>query len=213
MVISSQATLALYCQQCGNLTMYDLSRFTLKKELPKRLICSCGHCQATIVSAGLRQCLLSIPCVICNIDHLITLDSQRFWRDSVEKVYCTEENLELGFVGRRPMIEAMIAAHKKELDTLFLENSYQDCEEDVVNSQVMLEVINLIHDIAERGGVYCRCGGTIIETDILADRVEIICDHCGGRQVIPALTDSDVTRLKMNDAIEIVPIRQFRRKH
>ncbi len=213
MVINSQAAIALYCQKCGKLTMHDLSRFTLKTELPKRLICSCGHCQATLVSAGLRQCLLSIPCAVCETDHLITLDGQRFWREGVEKVYCTEENLELGFAGRRQAIEAMLAAHKKEIDNLFSENAYQDNEEDVINSQVMLEIINLIHDIAENGGAYCRCGGTAMEAEILADRVEIICDRCGGRQVIPALKDSDVVKLRMNGTIEIVPLRQCRRKH
>jgi hypothetical protein len=213
MVINSHATLALYCQKCGNLMMHDLSRFALKTELPKELVCGCGHCQATIVSAGLRQCLLSIPCVVCEMDHVIMLDSKQFWRESVDKVYCVEENLELGFVGCRQAITALIATHKREMDNLFLENSYQDPEEAVVNSQVMLEIINLVHDITERGGVYCRCGGTTIETDILADRVEIICGHCGGRQVIPALQDSDVVKLKMHDAIEIVPLRQIRRKH
>lgn len=213
MVIGSQATLALYCQKCGNLMMHDLSRFALKTALPKQLFCSCGHCQATIVSAGSRQCLLSIPCVVCETDHLVTFDSQRFWRKNVDKVYCTEENLEMGFVGCRQAIRTMIDEHKREIDDLFSENACQDNEETIVNSQVMLEIINLVHDIAERGGIFCHCGGTTIEADILADRVEVICGHCGGRQVIPALKDSDVVKLKMNDTIEIVPLRQFRRKH
>lgn len=213
MALGTQATLALYCQKCGSLISHDLSRFALRAGIPKRLYCTCGHCQGTIVSAGSRQCLLEIPCVVCETNHLITLQSQHFWREQVDKVYCIEENLELGFVGSRAAIEAMLAQHKKELDSMFSENSYADNEEAVINSQVMLEIINLVHDIAERGGVYCRCGGTTIETDILPDHVEILCENCGGRQIIPAVTEEDVRALKALGSIEIVPLRQSRRKH
>ncbi|MDU2064798.1 MAG: hypothetical protein E6713_08130, partial [Sporomusaceae bacterium] len=133
--------------------------------------------------------------------------------EQVSKAYCVEENLELGFVGSRQAIEEMLAAHKRELDNIFPENSYADHEEAVANSQVMLEIINLVHDIAERGGVYCRCGGTAIEADILPDHVELLCGQCGGRQIIPALTEEDVLLLKARDSIEIVPLRRSRRKH
>ncbi len=226
MIIVAVATLALYCPRCGKIQTHDISRFDQNKAGSRALLCSCGQVQATISGARHRQYLLNIPCIVCQTNHIICLDSRSFFpvgtddtalSNKVEKIYCPEENIELGFVGDRPVIQQTIAEHKQEFDRLVQEDEfeYDDCgyDEYVENPQVMFEILNKVHDIAEKGGVFCRCGSLSIEAEVLPECIELKCRQCGSRQIIPAQSDQDLTQAELLETIELVPVRWSRSKH
>ena len=183
MLINTVSTLALYCSRCGKIEMHDLSRFTLKGAVGSELACGCGQRVATVTGVGHGQYLLDIPCVVCETSHIVCVDIKEFWQGRVNKIYCTAANLEMGFSGRRKAIEQAIADQQREFDSIVREMANEDY---VDNPQVMFGVLNKIHDIAERGGVYCRCGGNIIEADVQPGYIELECVQCHGRQVIAA---------------------------
>lgn len=210
MVINTTSTLALYCSRCGKIQMHDVSRFDLKNALGRELLCNCGHHQATITGKGHGQYLLDIPCVICETNHIVCADVRDLHSDSVTKIYCTSANLELGFSGDRAAIEAAIAEQQKEFDSIAREVANDDYIE---NSQVMFEILNHIHDIAERGGVYCLCGGSVIEADVQPDHIELVCAKCGGSRPIAAKTEADLAQAKLLATIEISPGQCSHHRH
>ena len=118
-------------------------------------------------------------------------------------------NLELGFSGNRQAIEQTIAVHQREFDSIVRDVANDDC---VDNSQVMFEVLNKIHDIAEKGEVYCRCGGGLIEADVQPDHVELVCVHCDGRRVIAAKTEADLRQVEAMVTIELGPGHRTRHR-
>lgn len=200
MVIQTVSTLALYCSRCGNLKLHELSHFFLHQGAGRQFSCDCGKIQATVHSAGSRQYLLSIPCLVCNTSHLIQIDRKIFNQAGITKLYCPEENLELGFVGERGELEKTIAEYRREVDQLVCDAENDD---DVLNPQIMFEVLNRVHDIAEKGRIYCHCGQSAVEADILSDCIELRCTHCGSRQLIPARTEEDLRQLGSMEMIEI----------
>ena len=211
MVINTVSTLALYCSRCGKIHMHNISRFKLKRTGWRNLLCSCGHIQATITSSGDRQCLLDIPCVLCQTNHVICLDSKRLWHADMDKIYCVQENFELGFIGEKQVIEEAVNKYKVEFEKLASDmNEYDDY---IQNPQVMLETLNKIHDMAEKGGLHCRCGSSAIGADVVADGIELECAQCGGQLVIPAQSEQDLTYVEALDDIEIIPPRRSRHKH
>lgn len=226
MIIGAVATLALYCPRCGKIQIHDISRFDLNKAGRRALLCSCGQVQATIAGTCHRQYLLNIPCVVCQTNHIICLDNRSFFPvdindagqyNKVKKIYCPQENIELGFIGERPVIQQTIAEHKQEFDRLMREDEfeYDDCgyDEYVENPQIMFEILNKVHDIAEKGGVFCRCGSISIEADILPKCIELRCRQCGGQQIIPAESEQDLAQVELLETIELVPVRRSRSKH
>lgn len=200
MLIDTVSTLALYCAHCGQIQMHDLSRFTLKDAVGRELACSCGQRQATVVGVGHGQYLLDIPCIICETSHIVCLNGKEFWRGKVNKLYCAATNLELGFSGGRTAIEQTVADQRREIDNIIHDAANDDYIE---NPQIMFEVLNRINDIAERGGVYCRCGGNIIRADVQPGYIELICVKCEARRAISAKAEADLLTVKGLGSIEI----------
>lgn len=212
MVIGTVATLALYCPRCGKIQKHDISRFAMKDSIRRDLMCSCGQIQGTLTACR-HQYLLNIPCLVCQANHVICLDSKTFWRTPIDKIYCAQENLELGFIGQRQNIEDTIDNHKREFDSLVHEMDNEDYGEHIENPPIMLEILNRVYDIAEKGDIFCRCGSTAVEIQLLPDGIELDCVNCGGRKIIPAQSEQDLSYVDALEAIEIVPERRSGQKH
>ncbi|MEN6414842.1 MAG: hypothetical protein ABFC84_19050 [Veillonellales bacterium] len=213
MVIHTVTTMALYCPRCGKLQKHDISRFSANQPFQRELYCSCGQWQASFSSACRRQYLLRIPCTVCQSHHIICLDSKQFWRAQMEKIYCGQENLEIGFIGDRKIIEHTIADHKREIDNAIREMDSDEYGENIENPRVMLEILNRVHDIAEKGGVYCQCGSAAVEIVVLPNGVELVCAQCGTRLLVPAQDEQDILYLAAMDSIELMSQCHLHRKH
>ena len=211
MVINTVSTLALYCSRCGKLHMHNISRFNLKNAGRRSLLCSCGQIQATITSSGERQCLLDIPCVLCQTNHVICLDSKRLWHADMDKIYCVREKFELGFIGEKRVITETVNKYKVEFEKLAADmGEYDDY---IQNPQVMLQTLNKIHDMAEKGELHCRCGSSTIGAEVLPGGIELECAQCGGVLLIPAQSEQDLTLMQSLENIEIISLRCSRHKH
>ncbi|WP_378955306.1 hypothetical protein [Pelosinus sp. sgz500959] len=213
MFINTVSTLALYCSRCGKIHMHTISRFNLRNTGSRKLLCSCGQIQATITSSGDRQCLLDIPCVLCQTNHVICLDSKRLWRAEMDKIYCVQENFELGFVGARQVIAETINKYKVEFEKLASDMELDEYDDEIENPQVMLETLNKIHDMAEKGVLHCRCGSSAIGAEVLPGGIELECAQCGGQLLIPAQTEEDLTYVEGLEDLEIISPRRSRHKH
>jgi hypothetical protein len=209
MLINTVFSLALYCSRCGKIKMHDIPRFGLKNSVGRELSCDCGQQLAKIIGIGHDQCLLDVFCVICETKHTVCVDIKDFWRGKVDKIYCAATNLELGFSGNRQAIEDTITNQEQEFDSIASEVASDDYVE---KPQIMIEVLNKIHEIAEKGGVYCRCGENFIEADVKQDHVELICTQCDARRMISAKTEADVLTVKSLGNIEIGPGHRFRHR-
>lgn len=212
MIIKAVSTLALYCARCGNIELHNVSRFALYNNSRHQLVCSCGQIQGSIAGAGRRQYLLDIPCVLCETNHLIFLDSRLFRQPTVSKIYCIEDNLELGFVGNPAAIAEIIARHKQQVARITSEMAEQPDSQGIENSQILLEILNRIHDIAEQGGIYCCCGSTDVEASVLVDAIALSCSQCDGRLLIPARDEQDLARVSAISMIELAHLRRTSRK-
>lgn len=211
MIIGAVATLALYCPRCGKIQNHDVSRFIMKDSARLDLYCSCGQLQA-VFTACRHQYLLNIPCLVCQTNHVISLDKKKFWHAKFEKIYCVQENLELGFFGKRNLIEKMLADHKREFDSLVHEMAFDDYGEYIENPLIMLEILNRIHDIAENGGIFCSCGSTAVEINLLPDGIELSCIHCGAQKIIDARREQDLTLINSLEVIELISGRRSHQK-
>lgn len=212
-MVNTVSTLALYCSRCGKIHMHNISRFELKNTGGRKLLCSCSQLQATITSVGERQCLLTIPCVLCQTNHVICLDSKRLWHADMDKIYCVQENFELGFIGAKQVILETVTKYKVEFEKLASDMAIDEYDDYVENPQVMLETLNKIHDMAEKGGLHCRCGSSAIGAEVLPEGIELECAQCGGQLTIPAQNEQDLTYIEALEDIEIISPKRSRHKH
>ncbi|KYZ78243.1 hypothetical protein AXX12_01485 [Anaerosporomusa subterranea] len=199
MVIYTSAALALYCSHCGKIHTHNICRFSLNACNQTELRCSCGHMQAKISPARKDQFFLTIYCELCRKNHVLCVNFTHSGASELRKLYCANNNLELGFVGKRQLIEQTLERHRYAVNRALPDQSGTDNE----NSQVLLDVLNRVHDIAESGGVRCNCGSAAIRAEVLASCIELRCQTCGASVALAARNDMDLARLDEVKNIEL----------
>lgn len=195
-VLRTVTAVALYCPHCGKLDLYDVSLFVLhRRDLTFR--CACGYVKGVLTAQADRHYTLRVPCHLCGTEHVFVFSRQQFWRGQVDKIYCSSTNMELGFIGERSAVYGILDSCRRELDTA------SDEDGEWTNPEIMYGVLNKVHDIAERGGLYCRCGSHDIAMEILPDRLKLTCRRCGGTRELGAGTERDLAGISGLACIEV----------
>lgn len=198
-LVHAHWSVALYCQRCGKIHIHDISYFE-KHHHKLALRCSCNHQQAILIRTASRQFKLEIPCVVCNSVHVEKFSAKQLLKMKVEKIYCGKDHFELGYIGKRKNIEEILVFNQHEFEALNPENN----EEQMEKQQILLDVLNKLHDIAEQGGINCPCGSKAIHADILGNSVILECCHCGGYYILPAKNTVDLDKLNTLEYIELM---------
>lgn len=192
-------SIAIYCQRCGKIQIHELSYF---EQINKKTIlrCSCGHHQATIVRTVSNRFQVEIPCVVCDFVHRENFIPKSLVKMKAEKIYCAKDHFELGYVGKKQKIEEILAFNKKRFALLNQENN----ESQIETQQILLDILNRLHDIAESDGINCQCGSKAIAADIIGNSVILECCHCGGYYIVPAKSIVDIDKINRIDQIDLM---------
>ncbi len=198
MLVSAVWSIALYCQRCGKIEIHDISYFLPKHEECK-LKCSCNHIQATLVRDAANDYRLRIPCGICDNVHEAGLKLNVMQKATIRKIYCEKDYFELGYIGKRQYIEEVLAFNQQE----FEKSSCNEVPEKIEKQQLILEVLNKVHDMVEQGNVICPCGKEEFRADIMGDNLILECMYCDRYHVISMRNQSDLTFLNKMENINL----------
>lgn len=192
MVIQTACALAIYCQRCGHIHVQDVPLFTGPKPMP--LHCSsCGHEVARVWMRPHDGLRIQLDCGVCggrnerefNLRHLCSI--------KLEKLYCTHDHFELGYIGRHQEIERFLSCALSPGEQGTLERQ-----------QLLLEALNRVHELAFTGEILCDCGSHHIMATLVDDDVLLTCENCGSFARVPAGTAADLQKLRPGMTREIV---------
>src|SRR5690606_21707347 len=138
-------------------------------------------------------------CVICEVKHQRQISGAKLWSQQLINLYCQETGIELGHIGSEEKVKEAVMSYDYDLETLIEQFEGDDYFN---NSNIMYQVINRLHDIAEKNALYCQCGNDEIDLDIFPDRVELQCKQCDSVNIIYAETEEDLSVIKKVDYIE-----------
>lgn len=200
MIIATETVIAIRCSTCGKMDYHPISRFDFAGQKNIKINCSCGALKVIVGTKNNKQFWLQIPCVLCETNHLIYYKGKQLWSDEVDFFYCTDTNVELGFFGPGEKVKIVAENYEHNLETLVDELGY---DEYFYSPEIMVEVLNSLHDIADAGYLYCECGNYQIEVDIFPDRIELQCKECDSISIIYAETEEDLRIIKEVEKIEL----------
>ncbi|MCL2337945.1 MAG: hypothetical protein FWC60_11065, partial [Firmicutes bacterium] len=204
MIIETGALLAMRCPECGKLDYDHLSRFAFGRRKKVEITCQCGFTKLTVTASGARErksYVLQVPCVVCESKHVHYIGSRKFWSAEVNYLCCQETGLELGYLGAEEAVRELAETQEESMESLASEFEGEDRYFN--NSEIMYEVLNCLHDIAEQGALYCQCGNLDVEVDIFPDRLELHCQECDSINIIYAETEEDLRVIKDIENIEL----------
>jgi hypothetical protein len=200
MLIATSTVFAMRCPECGKLQFNKLSLFAFSGRQVLEVTCSCGTTLLVISKGKNGIYRLQLPCVICEVKHRRQISGANLWSQRLINLYCQETGIELGHIGSEEKVKEAVMSYDYDLETLIEQFEGDDYFN---NSNIMYQVINRLHDIAEKNGLSCQCGNDQIDLDIFPDRVELQCKQCNSVNIIYAETEEDLNVISEVDFIEL----------
>ena len=198
MVINQVITIAFKCPFCGSVEFNTVSIFDFSGKKEYTVQCSCKDGFVKIAKGKNKRYTVSMPCIACNEVHDYVLDYKTLWLNDIFVLKCPDSKLELCFIGKDDNVRKSVDRYEMQMDILMNEIGYDDY---FINNTVMLNTVDKIHDIAEKGNLLCQCGSDDISMEMFYDRVELTCNRCLVQTVIKACTNHDLKDTLTKDSI------------
>ncbi|MDD3840755.1 MAG: hypothetical protein PHP06_09335 [Clostridia bacterium] len=195
----NQIKVAVKCAFCGKLDLKDISLFDFSgtRKLYKR--CSCGNLLFIIRTWNHKRYDIKINCLACGNSHYYTRNYKDFWTVPANIIKCPNKDIEIAFIGAKDSIYKCIDYYEERLSRI----SDESFGEYFSNSYVMYETFNRIQDIADKNRLYCHCGCSDFNINLLKDKIRLLCRRCGSIGIINAGNNQDLNLLKTKDYIII----------
>jgi hypothetical protein len=143
--------------------------------------CRCNGSSLVIARENPMSYRIIIPCIGCGADHIYLLSRKKFISSEVNVLNCPKTGMQQCFIGNDRDVRQKIDNLEKEFDELIDMFGYDNY---FINTQVMFDTVNIIHDIAEEGNLSCECGNNDIELLLLSDKIYLRCKRCLANKTI-----------------------------
>lgn len=197
MLIDTSVTIAYKCSSCGSIGFYNASLFKLLKDGENNFGCRCKKSELT-VTGNESGYLVKISCIGCGNYHIYSVDRKEIIKKGIVVLSCPETGLQLCFTGRDELVRKKVDDLEKQLDQLIDMFGYESYFK---NTQVIFDLLNKIHDIAEQGNLCCECGNNDIELVLLPESIILKCRRCMLEDRIEAATNKDLMEIMQKGSI------------
>lgn len=186
MIIDTSKTIAYKCSSCGAFQFINISLFEMSSKKESSFTCRCNGSSLVIAREGLNDYRIVIPCIGCGTDHIYLFGRKELVSGEIHVLNCPKTGMQQCFIGNDEDVRGKLDSLEKEFDELIDTLGYDNY---FVNTQVMFDSLNIIHDIAEKGNLFCECGNNDIELLLLSDKIYLRCKKCPACKIIYASTN------------------------
>lgn len=191
MLIDTRLTLAYKCHYCGT---FEYSGITLFSIAGGRyaISCRCGQSELCITEPTSGHYDIRLQCSACGQEHIYHSNHRDMLYRDINAFKCPNTGMQQLFAGRDDEIRRRIDSIEKEQDELI------DClgyERYFKNTRVMMDTLNMIHDIAAKGNLFCECGNDDVEVTLFPDCIFLKCRKCPGSMIVSAESNNDLKKI------------------
>lgn len=218
MLITTTSAFAARCPKCGKMDFYALSLFAFADNGTHKIHCDCGFALASISTKDRKTACLQISCYICDSNHIYYYSFKNLWADNVMTIHCPETDFEITYIGRREKVKSSVRRQTKSLSELADDVGLVKFFDD---ASVMYALLKIVHNITEKGKLFCQCGNNNIEIETFSDHVDLHCPYCKAGGLIYGRTHRDLEIVKTVEQIELTsngfiyhePTKHNRKRH
>ncbi|NMB33352.1 MAG: hypothetical protein GX992_03815 [Clostridium sp.] len=199
MIINTDITIAYKCSSCGTFQFANTSLFKAISQRQIHIRCKCKGSNLTIKKERFLGCRAIVPCIGCGRKHSYSLDTKIFTSSKVAVLNCPETGITQCFIGKDQEVRRWVDNLEREFDEIINTLGYDNY---FANTQVMFDTLNMIHDIAEKGNLFCECGNNDIELLLFSDRIYLRCRKCSAQRMFYAFSNQHLKdNLKMGSIL------------
>ncbi len=189
MVIKFSAAFSLRCVNCGCSNINRVNIFELNPV--KKYECKCGEQIVEIKKSG-KNIEFNIICMLCDYKHTINISQNKFWSDTLNNLVCPQTNRKIGYFGTYKKIKDILNREEQDLKAMANKSGLDDFK----SPEIVLDILDYLHDIAARENLYCECGSHNIYIDLFSDSIKIFCNFCDNFILIPATDKKELEKVK-----------------
>lgn len=191
MLIDMDVTIAYKCSSCGTFEFTNISLFKFCLQGNLRAKCRCKGTKLEIAKLGNKEYSITVPCISCGREHSHIIGREELISKKILILSCPITNTSQCFVGADELVRKKVDIFERELDEMLDKLGFDNYFE---NTRVMLDTLNIIHEIAEKGQLHCKCGCRDIIVSLLPGEVFLKCRKCSRSKLIPAASNSDLKK-------------------
>lgn len=192
MLVNTNTMLSYKCPVCGSSEILQMSIFELSQKDISFITCRCKKSGIRIRKKSFSKFEINVPCFACGDSHNYPLLRRSLFANDTRMFVCPKTSTCLCVMGSELYVRKQLNTIESQLDEIIDSLGY---EHEFYNARVMLDSLNLIHDIAEKGGLFCECGSRNIELTLHTEKIVLKCSKCRGRYTISAISDDDYQNL------------------
>ncbi|MFW6308775.1 MAG: hypothetical protein ACOC1S_02025 [bacterium] len=193
MIIEKSTTVAVRCLDCGPFTIEKVNIFQISGNRDYEIKCECEQKKASIRKKGPRNVEIDYYCPVCDSEHRQLISASRFWSNNAENpLICKATGLNLGYYGDYQLIKKREMEEKEEMESLVAELG----PEEFTNPEIILEVLDYLHDLAARDSLQCECHSLDINISLFQDNMKLQCKNCGNFIIVPTTSREDLEDFK-----------------
>lgn len=178
MIVSTDTTIGIQCSKCGEVQFRTLSVFCFSHFNQESHCCSCGAPLITLTSFERGNFRIEYPCIYCGESHYILAKRNTIWGEELLQLACREKEIPIGYIGPRLKVASACQEIKKTFIQLASELVNDEETSEFDNFFVVYAVMEKLGKMVEHRQLGCRCGNHNLAVEILADRIEIVCESC-----------------------------------
>lgn len=198
MLLEGTLYLALYCAYCGKFERLDISLFDIKKGEELVVKSTCSENYITLKTYNFKKFYFSVPCFSCGTRHVYKYRLSSLLNNRAKVFKCKLSKLNILCIGEKEYIDNIVKKSSEDLQELMRDSGFEDY---IVNPHIMMEILNKIDYIAQKGNLSCDCGCKEIDINLFADRIELICMGCGSVSIIYAENNEDLKAIASKNRI------------
>jgi DNA-directed RNA polymerase subunit RPC12/RpoP len=195
MILDPKESTVIYrCPKCGTHVKGLAGLFSLHADMLK-LKCPCGQSEMTLQYTRDKKVRLTVPCIVCPSPHNFVVSSDIFFSRELFAMECPYSGIDICFCGEdKAVSEAMEESDREILEMTGGETmdrfTDQEQNDEMFSDPQILDIVNfVINDLAEEGGITCRCADGCksgYKVEIGDSVVRVSCPDCGASADVPA---------------------------
>ncbi len=198
MLLESDIHIGVYCGACCKYESHEISLFKLHKDEEVQINSIRSDEYITIKTYDYKNFYLSVYCPSCNTRHIYKYTLSQIIKNKLKVFKCELTKLDIIFVGDKNDIDESIEKLNNEINDIMTKCGF---EEHIKNPHIMMKVLDRIHEIAEKGNLFCDCGCQEVDVNLFYDRIELKCMMCNSLNIIYTETHQDFKNIANRELI------------
>jgi len=198
MLINFNRTVAYICPGCGEVSYGEFTLFELSGGRGISVSCDCGKSTLRIFCKSGTTYTISAGCQVCEKEHEYAVSLYELLHKDFLEFSCPELLMGLVFIGEKGKVDYAVEENNKYIKEILTTCGLEHAGK---NGITILKALDVIQQLSDDGALFCECGSTLIDLDVLENGIVLECCTCGAKAVFTA---DDIRQENFSDITEIL---------